>query len=88
MNKLPSIYICLLLDAVGSLSYLFPMLGEWTDIAWAPLSAIIFFKLFGGRTGKIGGLISFVEEILPFTDLIPTFTIGYFIQHYTKAKNQ
>ena len=32
-------------------------------------------KLYSGTKGKVAGIISFVEEIIPFSDVIPTFTI-------------
>ena len=78
--KLPKLWVCLLLDAIGIISYLIPVWGEWTDTVWAPLSAFLFYLLFEGKTGTIGAAISFAEEALPFTDLIPMFTIGYFIR--------
>ena len=34
--------ICVLLDVIGCLSYLFPVL-ELTDVAWAPISAYLIF---------------------------------------------
>lgn len=45
------------------------------DIVWAPLSAFIMAKMYPGTKGKVAGVISFLEEIIPFTDVIPTFTI-------------
>ena len=77
-NKLPQLWLCILLDIVGVASYFIPAWGEWIDTIWAPLSAFLFFLLFGGKTGTIGAAITFAEEALPFTDAIPMFTIGYF----------
>lgn len=79
-GKIPPLWLCVLLDAVGMASYFIPVWGEWIDTAWAPLSAFLFYWLFGGRTGTIGAAITFVEEALPFTDAIPMFTIGYFMR--------
>lgn len=79
----PSFLLCIALDIIGNISYLIPALGEFSDILWAPVSAILFFKLFGGRVGKIGAAINFVEEILPWTDIIPTFTIAWFVKSYS-----
>lgn len=76
--KRPSLAICLLMDAVGCLTYIFPVVAEWGDVAWAPISSYIFFKVFSGKVAKIGSLINLVEELLPFTDFIPTFTLAYF----------
>lgn len=61
-------------------SYIFPALGEFADIAWAPISGFIFLKLFGGRLGAIGSVLNFLEEVIPFTDIIPSFTIAWFIR--------
>ena len=79
-TKIPALWLCLLLDAVGMLSYVFPGWGEWIDALWAPISSILFYYLFGGKTGALGAAITFAEESLPFTDMIPMFTIGYFIR--------
>lgn len=79
-HKLPSLWLCLLLDAMGMVSYFVPGWGEWIDTIWGPLSAIIFYILFGGKTGMVGAAISFAEEALPFTDVVPMFTIGYFVR--------
>ena len=77
---LPNIALCILLDLAGMASYIFPALGEFADVVWAPISAYIFFKLFGGRLGMIGSVLNFLEEIIPFTDIIPSFTIAWFIR--------
>ncbi len=84
--KLPSLPFCVLMDAVGMASYLFPGIGESFDMVWAPISGFIFMRSFGGMTGKIGGLISMVEEAVPFIDIIPTFTIGYFYSKHQLNK--
>jgi hypothetical protein len=62
------------------MSYLFPVIGELEDIVWAPISAITFFFLFGRKMGVFGGAFSFLEEITPGLDFIPTFTIAWFIR--------
>ena len=77
---LPNIGICILMDIIGMLSFLLPGIGETFDLVWAPISGYVFFKLFGGRLGLIGGVLDFLEEILPFTDIIPSFTIAWFIR--------
>jgi len=77
MKSKPSLSFCVFMDLIGSVTYFIPGLGEWFDILWAPISAYIFYRSFGGKTGKIGSFINFAEELLPFTDIIPTFTLGY-----------
>ena len=78
MNKQqPSLWLCILIDTIGMLSYIIPGMGEWMDTVWAPISAYLFGRLLGGTKGTI---IAFLEEALPFTDIIPTFTITYFLR--------
>jgi len=77
---LPNIGLCLFMDFLGMATYIFPGLGEAFDLAWAPISAFIFLKMFGGRVGRIGSALNFLEEIIPFTDVIPSFTIAWFIR--------
>ncbi|MEO6230124.1 MAG: hypothetical protein ABJB11_00810 [Ferruginibacter sp.] len=83
---LPRIGLCIILDIIGMSSIFFPVVGEFSDLIWAPLSALIFNYLFGGRLGKIGGVLSFLEEIFPFTDILPSFTIAWFIRRYEFEK--
>ncbi len=90
MNKkkpfVPNIVLCILLDMIGMASYFIPALGEFTDVIWAPISGFLFYLLFGGRFGMIGGVLNFLEEIIPFTDIIPSFTIGWFIRKRESGK--
>jgi hypothetical protein len=83
----PSLIFCLVMDLLGYATYAIPGLGELGDIIWAPVSAIIFYKTFGGWKGAFGGLFNFVEEILPGTDFIPSFTIMYFFQKLRKPQS-
>lgn len=84
MKIKPTLAFCLIMDLLGSGTFLLPGLGEWFDILWAPISAMLFFNSFGGKVGRIGSIINFAEEMLPFTDFVPTFTIAYFYNRYFK----
>jgi hypothetical protein len=89
MNKQrPSLLFCLLMDVIGAATYLLPGLGEFGDILWAPVSAIIFYLSFGGKRGIFGGIFNFIEEILPGTDFIPSFTIMWFVKYYSQRPAQ
>ncbi len=80
-TRLPGIILCIVLDIVGYTSYLLPVIGETEDLLWAPISGIIFYFLFGKKKfGLLGGVFSFLEEIAPGLDFIPTFTIAWFIR--------
>ncbi len=73
--RVKKLALCLLLDAVGCISFTLPLIGEFSDIIWAPIAALISYKMFGEKRGKYTALTTFTEEILPFTDIIPSFTI-------------
>jgi hypothetical protein len=83
--KKPSLLFCIVMDLIGMASFFVPALGEWSDLVWAPLSALIFYRSFGSIGGILGGGFSFLEEIVPFTDIIPTFTIAWYIQQKFKG---
>ena len=83
-----SLIFCVLMDFIGYASYALPILGEFGDIIWAPISALIFFRTFGGWKGAFGGLFNFVEEILPGLDFIPSFTIMWLWQRLKKPQQQ
>jgi len=71
--------ICLLIDAIGTSSELIPFVGEATDVVWAPIAALGLRSLYGSNV--IFGL-ELVEEILPFTDIIPLATICWCIESF------
>lgn len=77
----PSLLLCIILDLIGCASYSIPILGEFADIVWAPISGLLFFALFGGWRGAMGGMFNFIEEILPGTDIIPSFTIMWLMRN-------
>jgi hypothetical protein len=81
-----SLVICIVMDIIGYASFAIPGLGEISDVVFAPISAIVFYKMFGGWKGAFGGIFNFVEEILPFSDFIPTFTIMWVWQYFTNSK--
>lgn len=85
-QALPSLSTCLFMDMIGFISYGIPFLGEAIDLVWAPISALVFIKLFGFKKGFFGGVFNFIEELLPGLDFIPTFTIVWFV-HYFKKKS-
>jgi hypothetical protein len=85
-NKMPGIIFCILLDIIGYASFVMPGFGEFSDLIWAPLSGLIFYKMYGGKFGLIGGILNFMEEVFPFTDFIPSFTIAWIVKYYLQQK--
>lgn len=67
LSKSKKLILSILLDAVGMIPFI--------DIVWAPLSGYLMTRLYQGNKGKLAGVISFIEEIIPGTDFIPTFTL-------------
>jgi hypothetical protein len=82
----PPIGLCVVMDLLGMATYAIPGLGEFADIVWAPISGFVFYLLFGGRFGLLGGVLNFAEEIIPFTDVIPSFTIGWLVRKHQASK--
>lgn len=70
-KKYKKLLLCILFDAVGMASYALPII----DVVWAPLAAFLSYKMFGEKRGKYTALTTFAEEILPITDIVPSFTI-------------
>lgn len=78
-NKYKKLVKCVLLDAVGIASAVVPVVGPVLDVIWAPVAASISYKMFGEKKGKYTSLVTFVEELLPVTDVIPSFTIFWIL---------
>ncbi len=83
-NKYNKLALGILFDAMGYVSLIFPPF----DIVWAPASAYLMTKLYKGKTGKIAAAISFIEEALPFLDVIPTFSLMWLYTYVFKTKAQ
>jgi len=83
IKKQPSLAFCVVMDVLGFATYAIPGLGELGDIIFAPLSAIVFYFMFGSWKGA---LFNFTEEILPGTDFIPSFTIMWVWNYFNSKK--
>lgn len=77
--KYKKLILGIILDLIGFIPYI--------DIIWAPISAYIMTILYKGKKGKIAGIISFLEEIIPFSDIIPSFTIMWFYTYKFEKKD-
>ena len=81
-SKYKKLSYSIFFDALGYVSFVFPLF----DIIWAPAAGYLMTKLYKGRSGKIAGVITFIEEALPFMDVIPTFTLMWFYTFVFKTK--
>ena len=83
-NQTRDFVLSLLFDAIGMMSFSIPFIGEFADVIWAPISGLIMVWMYKGTMGKVAGVFSFLEEILPATDIIPSFTIMWFYTYFIK----
>lgn len=65
----------LVYDALGMATMGIPVIGPFLDLAWAPYAAKKMSEMYPGKKGKLASVLVFLEEILPGTDIIPTFTL-------------
>lgn len=84
-NKGTMLVLSLLFDGIGMLSYVIPVFAEVIDLFWAPISALLLLIMFKGTAGKLASIFGLIEELLPFVDVIPTFTITWFYTYVIKG---
>ena len=85
-DKYKKLALSLLFDAIGMASFALPFIGEFGDVIWAPISALIMTRMYRGMTGKVAGLMSLFEELAPGLDIIPTFTLTWIYQYVLKGR--
>lgn len=76
-QKQSRLLVGIIFDILGMATFFFPGVAEVGDLAWAPIAAATFFSMYRGMTGILGGSVVFIEEILPITDVMPTFTVAW-----------
>lgn len=77
-NKNRDLALSILFDCIGMLSFGIPFIGEFSDVIWAPVSGLLMAWMYKGWSGKVAGVCSVLEELFPFTDFIPSFTLMWF----------
>lgn len=85
-EKYTKLALSIVFDAIGMASFTLPIVGDFSDVVWAPVSAYIMTKMYKGSTGKVAGLVNLFEELMPFTDIVPTFTLTWIYQYVIKKK--
>lgn len=78
--------LSIVFDLVGMITYLLPVFGETFDLIWAPIAGFALYIMYGGYLGVFGGMFVFMEELIPFTDFIPGFTIMWFMKYVVFGK--
>lgn len=84
--KTRDLILGVLFDCIGMISFSIPLVGEFSDVVWAPFSGFLMMKMYKGNIGKIAGTFSFLEEIFPFIDVIPSFTLTWIYTYWIKKQ--
>jgi len=87
-TKIQKLLLGLLFDAIGMASYLIPGIGDLLDVFWAPLAGWLMTRLYKGKIGQAAGIVTFVEELIPGIDVIPTFTIMWLYTYVLDGKKK
>lgn len=85
-NKNRNLILGIVFDAIGMLSFTVPFIGEFSDVVWAPMAGFLMTWMYKGTVGKVGGIFAFLEEIIPFTDFIPSFTLTWIYNYWIKKE--
>lgn len=86
IHKTRDLILGILFDLLGMASFTIPLIGEFEDVIWAPISGLLMAWMYKGKAGKVAGVVSFLEEILPFTDFIPSFTLMWLYTYVLRKK--
>ncbi|NAY91045.1 hypothetical protein GTQ34_03855 [Muricauda sp. JGD-17] len=84
--KYRNLLLGLLFDGIGMLSYAIPGIGEFSDVIWAPIAGWLMTRMYKGRIGQAAGVFTFVEELVPGMDIVPSFTIMWLYTHFFSNK--
>jgi hypothetical protein len=87
-NKYGKLAIGLIADALGYTSFIIPGLGEFSDVIFAPFSAWLMTRLYKGKSGQVAAAVTFIEEIAPGLDVIPTFTLMWLYTYVFTSKKE
>lgn len=87
-TKYRKLILGIVFDFIGMVSFTIPFIGEFGDVVWAPVSALLMMWMYKGTRGKVAGALSFFEEIFPITDIIPSFTLMWIYTHYFAKSNK
>jgi hypothetical protein len=87
-QKTNKLLLGLVFDGIGMLSFAIPGIGEFSDVIWAPLAGFLMTNMYKGRVGKVAGVLTFLEEIIPFTDVIPSFTLTWLYTYWFQSKSR
>lgn len=76
---LGKLLVSIIIDLIGDGSLLVPGFGDASDFLWAPVSALLVRLMYGSN---VLAAVNLLEELLPFTDVIPTATIAFLLEFF------
>ncbi|MAZ29434.1 MAG: hypothetical protein CL868_20465 [Cytophagaceae bacterium] len=85
-KKRTNLYKGILYDLIGMATMAIPVIGPFLDMGWAPVAASQMNKMYPGKKGKLASVLVFIEEILPFTDIVPSFTLMWIYTYVISAQ--
>ncbi|MFK2820220.1 hypothetical protein U0L90_08835 [Flavobacteriaceae sp. LMIT009] len=80
LSKNEKLLLGIVFDLIGIITFI--------DIVWAPLSGYLMTKMYQGKSGKVAGIVTFIEELVPGLDIIPSFTIMWFYTYVFSPKEK
>ncbi|WP_435625568.1 hypothetical protein [Flagellimonas sp.] len=87
-SKYKDLLLGLLFDCIGMLSFVIPGIGEFSDVIWAPLAGWLMTRMYKGKIGQVAGVVTFVEELVPGWDFVPSFTLMWIYTHLLSKGNK
>ncbi len=87
-KKYQNLLLGLLFDGIGMLSYLLPFIGDFSDVVWAPIAGWLMTRMYKGKVGQAAGVFTFIEELIPGLDVIPSFTIMWIYNYLLSGKKK
>lgn len=87
-KKLIHLILGIIMDLIGMVSFAIPFFGEMSDFIWAPIAAWVMTRLYKGTSGKVASFIAMIEELLPFSDILPTFTLMWIYTYIIKSEDK
>lgn len=87
-KKMQKLWLGIAFDLLGMATFAVPLLGETFDVIWAPIAGLLLNRMYKGTVGKVGGIIVFIEELMPGLDIIPTFTLTWIYTYYFSKKEK
>ena len=85
MKRKTKLIISIIVDSLGMVTYALPFVGELSDFIFAPLQS--WWIMYAYKSKK-GATLGFIEEILPFSDFIPSCTITHFMTSKSEKKKK